>query len=100
MSNPLPNGRKNYTKTQTMQFEEFKVCLEWWNNREENDHAWRVHANDILANGCNLDIKNPNNKQDIEHMPPEQIVEDILAKEQRIMEIMREMKKILERAKE
>jgi len=83
-----------------MQFEEFKVCLEWWNNREENDHAWRVHANDILANGCNLDIKNPNNKQDIEHMPPEQIVEDILAKEQRIMEIMREMKKILERAKE
>ena len=25
---PLPNGRKNYTKTQTMQFEEFKACLE------------------------------------------------------------------------
>ncbi len=97
---PLPTGRKNYTKTQTMQFEEFKACVEWWNNREENDHAWRVHANDILANGCNLDIKNPNNKQDIEHMPPEQIVEDIMAKEQRIMEIMREMKKILERAKE
>src|SRR6202047_2024698 len=80
---PLPNGRKNYTKTQTMQYEEFKDCLYWWNNREENDHAWRIHASDILANGCNLDIKNPNNKQDIEHLPPEQIVEDIVRKEQR-----------------
>src|SRR5712671_4670743 len=67
---PLPNGRKNYTKTQTMQYEEFKDCLAWWHNREENDHAWRVHASDILANGCNLDIKNPSNKQDIEHLPP------------------------------
>src|SRR6202521_266689 len=92
---PLPNGRKNYTKTQTMQYEEFKDCFDWWHNREENDHAWRIHASDILANGCNLDIKNPSNKQDIEHMPPEQIVEDIVRKEQRILEIMGEMKDIL-----
>src|SRR6266705_1570483 len=39
---PLPNGRKNYTKTQTMQFEEFKPCLDWWHDREENDRAWRA----------------------------------------------------------
>ncbi len=89
---PLPNGRKNYTKTQTMQYEEFTDCLAWWHNREENERAWRVHASDILANGCNLDIKNPSNRQDIEHMPPEQIVDDILRKEQRILEIMGEMK--------
>ena len=30
---PLPEGRKNYTKTAPMQFEEFKDCLAWWNNR-------------------------------------------------------------------
>jgi type I restriction enzyme M protein len=81
-----------------MQYEEFKDCLAWWPNREENEHAWRVHASDILANGCNLDIKNPNNKQDIEHMPPEQIVEDIVRKEQRILEIMGEMRDILGRS--
>src|SRR5882724_7486707 len=40
---PLPDGRKNYTKTQPIQFEEFAGCLEWWNGstgspraREEN----------------------------------------------------------------
>ena len=25
-----------------MQFEEFVDCMAWWENREENDHAWRV----------------------------------------------------------
>ena len=31
---PLPEGRKNYTKTQPIQFEEFADCLAWWNKRE------------------------------------------------------------------
>src|SRR5437016_1029669 len=45
---PLPEGRKNYTKTQPMQFEEFADCLEWWKKRKENDHAWKVPAKDGL----------------------------------------------------
>jgi len=92
---PMPAGRKNYTKTQPMQFEDFAECIAWWNNREENDHAWRIHAQDVLNNGCNLDIKNPNNQQDFEHLPPEQLVDDILRKEQRIVEIMGEIKAVL-----
>ena len=28
---PLPEGRKNYTKTKPMQFEEFADCIAWWN---------------------------------------------------------------------
>jgi type I restriction enzyme M protein len=89
---PLPEGRKNYTKTQPIQFEEFAGCLEWWNKREENEHAWKVAASELIANGCNLDRKNPNAEADFEHLPPEQLVEDILKKEQRIMEIMVEIK--------
>lgn len=54
-------------------------------------------AADILANGCNLDIKNPNSKGDLEHLPPEQLVDDILAKERRILEIMGEIKALLEK---
>ena len=41
---------------------------------------------------CNLDIKNPNSAEALEHLPPEQLVEDILAKERRIIEIMEEIK--------
>jgi len=92
---PLPEGRKNYTKTQPIQFEEFAPCIAWWSNREENAQAWRVPVQQIIDNGYNLDLKNPNAAQDFEHMPPEQLVEDILAKEQRIIEIMQEIKAAL-----
>jgi type I restriction enzyme M protein len=92
---PLPEGRKNYTKTQPIQFDEFQPCLDWWQKREENDRAWKVSADELLANNCNLDRKNPNGKKDFEHLPPEQLADDILKKEQRIMEIMAEIKAVL-----
>jgi len=37
---PLPEGRKNYTKTKPLEYEEFGDCLQWWDNRVENDFAW------------------------------------------------------------
>ena len=40
----------------------------------------------------NLDMKNPNAAEDLEHMPPEQLVEDILVKEQRIIELLTELR--------
>jgi type I restriction enzyme M protein len=92
---PLPEGRNSYTKTKPLQFEEFADCIAWWDKREENERAWKVPVGQILANDCNLDIKNPNAKEGFEHLPPEQLVEDILKKEQRIMEIMGEIKQVL-----
>ena len=50
-------------------------------------------AAELLANGCNLDRKNPHAATDFEHLPPEQLADDILKKEQRIAEIMAEIKK-------
>jgi type I restriction enzyme M protein len=92
---PLPEGRNSYSKTKPLQFEEFADCIVWWDKREENERAWKVPVGQILTNECNLDIKNPNNKKDFEHLLPEQLVEDILKKEQRIAEIMEEIKQVL-----
>lgn len=39
---PLPEGRKKYSKTAPLQFEEFAPVLDWWNAREEGPHAWKV----------------------------------------------------------
>jgi type I restriction enzyme M protein len=89
---PLPDGRKNYTKTQPIQFDEFKPCVTWWNERYENDQAWTVSAKELLDNNCNLDRKNPRGKVDFEHLPPEQLADDILKKELRIAELIREVK--------
>ncbi|MFZ3058407.1 MAG: class I SAM-dependent DNA methyltransferase [Candidatus Methanoperedens sp.] len=92
---PLPEGRKQYNKTQPMQFEEFAPVIEWWKERKENGHAWKVSAAKVVESGYNLDIKNPNGKPDLEHLPPEQLTESILKKEQRIAEIMAEIKQVL-----
>jgi len=54
-----------------------------------------VPAAELLANGCNLDRKNPSAKVDIEHLPPEELVDSIMAKEARIAELMREIKSAL-----
>jgi type I restriction enzyme M protein len=85
---PLPQGRKNYTKTAPMQFEEFTDCLAWWNRREENDHAWRVPVAELLERGCNLDYKNPRAKPDIAQLPPQQLAESIRQKEHQISQIL------------
>lgn len=44
----------------------------------------------------NLDQKNPNAQNDFEHLPPDQLVADIWKKEQRILEILGEIKDALQ----
>jgi type I restriction enzyme M protein len=99
---PLPEDRKNYTKTQPMQFEEFAPCIAWWNDRAENDQAWKVpveqvliYDNDKRLVSLNLDVKNPKAKTDFEHLPPRDLVEDILTKERKILELLTEIKAAL-----
>jgi type I restriction enzyme M protein len=81
-------GRKNYTKTAPVQFEEFAPLVDWWDKRKKNDRAWKIPAAELLAAGCNLDRKNPSAKEDITHLPPEQLAASILEKEQRIAQIV------------
>jgi type I restriction enzyme M protein len=40
---------------------------------------------------ANLDIKNPNAAEAIEHRPPEDLVADIIKKERQILELMDEI---------
>jgi hypothetical protein len=92
---PLPEGRKNYTKTAPIQFEEFTPIVAWWEARKQNDLAWRITASELLNDGCNLDRKNPAAKTNVTHLPPEQLAINILQKEQRIAEIMGNIQKLL-----
>jgi type I restriction enzyme M protein len=101
---PLPEGRKSYSKTQPLVHEELEPCLAWWRNPGENDHAWRVPAKDVLRYddrgslvSANLDIQNPNRVSDVDYLPPEEIADDILEKEQRIAEIIAEIHRMLAR---
>jgi type I restriction enzyme M protein len=92
---PVPDGRKSYTKTKPLQFEEFSDCLNWWKERSENERAWRVSADDVLrydASGglvsANLDVSNPNSSDPLEHLPPSELIEGILNKEREIISLL------------
>lgn len=39
---PLPEGRKRYSKTAPLQFEEFGGALAWWSDRQPGPQAWAV----------------------------------------------------------
>ena len=58
----LPEGQKSYSKTKTIQFDEFAPMIEWWDKRKENEVAWRVRVED-LKKGFDLDVKNPRQPQ-------------------------------------
>lgn len=92
---PLPEGRKNYSKMLPLRWEELGELREWWANREENGRAWRVPVDQIVQSRYNLDLKNPNTSDDLEHRSPEDLVESIIEKEGRILEIMGDINGIL-----
>jgi type I restriction enzyme M protein len=104
----LPDGRKNYTKTKPMQFEELTDCIKWFGKkrREDNDFAWMVAIDEVLRYdkdggllSANLDVKNPNSQEALEHLPPEQLAADILDKEQKIIDIIEDVQAELEGVK-
>lgn len=76
---PYPQGAKSYNKSRPMRIEEFEPEKAWWENRVENDFAWKVPVQQIIDNNYNLDIKNPN-IQDPTHIAPAKL----LAKYQKV----------------
>ncbi|HUP10549.1 MAG TPA: N-6 DNA methylase, partial [Niastella sp.] len=60
---PYPDGVKNYNKTKPINIKEFDLEKAWWNNREENQYAWKVSAEELKKRNYNFDIKNPNSTE-------------------------------------
>jgi type I restriction enzyme M protein len=89
---PPPEGRKKYSKTRPMRFEEFSDCQEWWGGlkrggRVENERAWRVPVAEIESNGFNLDRRNPN-RNDLAHRPPEELIAELIDREREIINLL------------
>ena len=93
---PPPEGRKKYSKTKPLRFEEFAECQQWWGgkarkSRAESEQAWRVPMAEIEAEGWNLDRKNPNRPDELSHRPPEEILGHLLEAEAETLALLKEM---------
>ena len=101
---PYPDGVKNYNKTKPMKFEEFQPEMDWWGSeadgfasRVENEHAWQVSIDDIIARNFNLDIKNPHVGEIISH-DPQELLSDYAAQQNDIQALRDQLKTILNNA--
>ncbi len=98
---PYPAGVKNYNKTKPMKFEEFQTEIDWWGNesdgfaaRVENEQAWKVSIDDIIARNFNLDIKNPHQAEKINH-DPDELLATYAKQQQDINGLLDQLKTIL-----
>jgi type I restriction enzyme M protein len=56
---PYPEGVKSFNKGRPINIKDFDVLKNWWENKEENEFAWKVSVKQIKELNYNLDIKNP-----------------------------------------
>jgi len=72
---PYPEGVKSYNKTKPINIKEFDPEKKWWGKRKENEFAWKVPVEQIIAGNYNLDIKNPNAVTENHRDPDELLAE-------------------------
>jgi len=84
-------GRKKYSKTKPIRFEEFADCQAWWSDRVENERAWRVPVADLEANDYNLDLRNPHRPDDLAHRAPAELVAELIDTEREILRLLQDL---------
>jgi type I restriction enzyme M protein len=88
----LPVGQKSYSKTKLIRLEEFAPIKDWWNNREENDLAWKVDIKTIIERGYDLDIKNPINIEEVHEYSSAELIELLGQSMQKSNELLNKLK--------
>jgi type I restriction enzyme M protein len=74
---PYPDGVKTYNKTKPVNVKEFDLERSWWKKRVENEYAWKVNVDEIKERNYNLDIKNPNNKEEEHEFTSKELIDKL-----------------------
>lgn len=85
---PLPEGYKNYTKTKPMRIDEFQLEKDWWDNRVENEYAWKVTIDDIKMRNYNLDFKNPSFNVNADNLTIDEVIDILIHNNNKMQEIL------------
>lgn len=99
---PRPEGRKKYTKTKPLRFEEFGDLAAWWGepgagpkrreSRVENEHAWKVSVSEIVERGYDLDLRNPHQGESLENRPLAEILDELVEVEEQLLALLRDLR--------
>ena len=96
-----PSGsQKRYSKTRPLRDEEFHDVEEWWggegrSTRQASPNAWVVPVEALVEADYNLDMRNPNSEEGLEHKPVAELVRDMIDVESGVMDGLRELERWL-----
>jgi len=92
---PLPEGRKNFSKTKPIKTEHFEKCKKLWLKKELTEQSWITPVEEIAKSDFNLDVKNPNKKSEFEHLSPEELIAKIEESEKITVNLLEEIKGLI-----
>jgi len=84
-----------YTKTNPISYEDFTDVLSWAKKKKQNKNAWKVKVSEIKD--YNLDMKNPNDKDETIDLAPHELIDNILKDEEKTLELLREVKDLIKK---
>jgi type I restriction enzyme M protein len=91
----LPEGQKSYSKTKPIEFEELQAIKDWWGNREEGEYSWKVSIDALKEKGFELDIKNPNKKEETIEYTSDELMMKLEKSFKESLELLGDIKKEL-----
>jgi type I restriction enzyme M protein len=89
---PYPENQKNYSRSRPINFREFDLEKNWWNNRVENDFAWKVSIKDIKKRNYNLDISSPYFGEEDEKLTSDDLMQMLEKSIKRSQELLSSLK--------
>jgi len=92
---PLREGIKAFSKTKPPLLSDFEPVLEWFDNKKESDISWKVKVSDITE--FNLDIKNPNQKEEKTDYSPHELIKQILDDERKTLSLLEDVEKLIQK---
>ena len=71
----LPEDYKSYSMTRPLQLKELAPIKKWWNDRKESEVCWKVDIKTIIDRNYDLDINNPNRKNEVYEYSSSELME-------------------------
>jgi len=84
-----------YTKSNPISYEDFADVLSWAKNKKANKNAWKIKVSEIKD--YNLDIKNPNEREETLDLAPHELIDNILKDEEKTLGLLREVKELIKK---
>lgn len=90
---PIREGIKNYSKTKPPTFDDFSTIIQWMKNKKENDNAWKINVSELQD--FNLDIDNPNKKEESIDLSPHELIQQIISDEKKTMSLLEDVENLI-----